>query len=103
MERVVGEAGLATHIQFNRKLVCAKWDPSTFKYTLEVEDTKTGSRSKTSCHVLISAVGIFRLPDTNGIPGLDNFAGKVLHTSQWDPQTDLRNKKVAIIGNGASG
>ncbi len=51
-----------------------------------------------------------RLP---GIPGLDTFQGKTFHTSRWDygytggdpesPMTKLADKRVAIIGTGATG
>ncbi|KAJ3546874.1 hypothetical protein NMY22_g1862 [Coprinellus aureogranulatus] len=103
MNSVVDQAGLAPHIQFNRKLISAKWDPSTFKYSLEVEDTTTGSKFISACHVLIAATGILHIPDLSGIPGVERFEGKLLHTSSWDPNIDLRNKKVAVIGNGPSG
>jgi cation diffusion facilitator CzcD-associated flavoprotein CzcO len=32
-----------------------------------------------------------------------NFAGPKLHTAEWDESIDLTNKRVAIVGTGASG
>lgn len=37
------------------------------------------------------------------MPGLDNFTGPVLHTGHWDESADVRNKRIAVIGNGSSG
>lgn len=40
-----------------------------------------------------------KLPD---VPGLDRFQGKAMHSAQWDHGYDLRGKRVASIGTGAS-
>jgi 4-hydroxyacetophenone monooxygenase len=36
------------------------------------------------------------------IEGLDTFPGPMMHTAQWQPDTDLDGKRVAVIGTGAS-
>ena len=36
------------------------------------------------------------------IPGLENFAGTVFHSAQWDHDHDLTGERVAVIGTGAS-
>lgn len=57
--------------------------------------------------------GPLHVPKLPGIPGLANFKGKAFHTSRWDynytggdangaPMTNLQNKRVAIIGTGAT-
>jgi cation diffusion facilitator CzcD-associated flavoprotein CzcO len=103
MNDVVEQAGLAPHIQFHHNFMRARWDPSRSGYTLEIEDTTTGQIHTSNCHVLICATGNFHVPDMSCMPGIEGFAGELMHTSQWDPEVDLRNKKVAVIGNGASG
>ncbi len=44
--------------------------------------------------------------ETNGvlphIPGLDTFPGEVFHSSRWNHRYDLRGKRVAVVGTGAS-
>ena len=40
-----------------------------------------------------------KFPD---VPGLDDFAGKVMHSARWDHDYDLTGKRVASIGTGAS-
>lgn len=34
---------------------------------------------------------------------MDEYKGHLRHTSNWDPSFDPSNKKIAVIGNGASG
>lgn len=42
-------------------------------------------------------------PKWPDIPGLDKFQGKILHSAVWDKSYDYRGKRVAVLGNGASG
>jgi cation diffusion facilitator CzcD-associated flavoprotein CzcO len=51
---------------------------------------------------VISAVGIFGRPRYPQWPGLEDFGGRVLHTAVWDESVDLRGKRVAVVGTGAS-
>ncbi|WP_134324175.1 flavin-containing monooxygenase [Cumulibacter soli] len=61
---------------------------------------------------VINAVGPASRPKLPGIPGIDDFEGHSFHTSRWDynytggdangGMTKLNDKKVAIIGTGAT-
>ncbi len=51
---------------------------------------------------LITATGFLSQPKTPDIPGITGFAGKVIHTTDWDDSYDLEGKRVAIIGTGAT-
>lgn len=52
--------------------------------------------------MLILAVGPFNRPQIPGFKGLDQFTGKSLHSARWDTTYDLKDKRVAVIGTGAS-
>ena len=52
--------------------------------------------------MLVGAVGALAEPRLPDIPGLDSFAGPVLHTARWDPDLELGDKRVAVVGTGAS-
>ena len=36
------------------------------------------------------------------LPGIDSYQGKKIHSADWDHDYDMRGKKVAVIGTGAS-
>lgn len=57
---------------------------------------------RTTVRLVIMALGPFQRPKYPEIPGLDLFKGNVLHTARWDHQADLKGKRVAVIGTGAS-
>lgn len=52
---------------------------------------------------VVSCVGQLNLPQWPNIEGLDSFSGKKMHSARWDWSYDLKDKKIAVIGNGESG
>lgn len=51
---------------------------------------------------LVTAVGQLNRPAKPAIAGLENFAGPVVHTAEWRGMGDVRGKRVALVGTGAS-
>jgi cation diffusion facilitator CzcD-associated flavoprotein CzcO len=51
---------------------------------------------------VIFASGPLHVPQIPHIPGIENFKGKVFHSSQWDHGYSLQGKTVASIGTGGS-
>lgn len=47
-------------------------------------------------------MGQLNQPKKPEIPGLDDFKGKLMHSARWDWSYDLKDKKIAMIGNGAT-
>ena len=94
--------GLGAHTRFNTTVDAARWNDRTGQWdvTLTAAD---GSQQVHSADYLFSAVGILNVPKYPNIDGLDDFDGEVYHTSRWPADADLAGKRVAVIGNGASG
>lgn len=51
---------------------------------------------------LVSAVGTLNEPKFPDIAGLGDFKGKVMHSARWDWSYPLKDKRIAVIGNGES-
>jgi cation diffusion facilitator CzcD-associated flavoprotein CzcO len=41
-------------------------------------------------------------PSIPKVPGLDTFEGPAFHSAEWDHEVDLKGKRVAVVGTGAS-
>jgi cation diffusion facilitator CzcD-associated flavoprotein CzcO len=52
--------------------------------------------------VLVLATGPLSAPAIPDLPGLDRFQGRLFHSARWDHTFDLRDRRVAVIGTGAS-
>jgi cation diffusion facilitator CzcD-associated flavoprotein CzcO len=52
---------------------------------------------------VVMATGVSGIPNLPDIPSLRNFAGAVLHSSQYDDGEAWKGKKAVVIGTGNSG
>ncbi|MFC5250185.1 flavin-containing monooxygenase [Streptomyces nigrescens] len=96
LERVTDTFGLRPHLRFNSEVRSLRWNGEALHWEVE-----TASGPLTA-DVVVSATGPLSDPKVPDIPGLDTFPGKVSHSARWDHDYDLRGKRVAMIGTGAS-
>ncbi|WP_333663033.1 flavin-containing monooxygenase [Acinetobacter sp.] len=88
---------LYPHIQFNTEIASAN-----FNATQGIWHIQSTTGEKFEAEFLIAAVGQLNRPAYPKIKGLENFKGKTFHSARWDHDYDLTNKRVAVIGTGAS-
>ena len=93
---VADRFGLRDRIRFGTEVVDARFQGGRW-----VLRTDAGAESQVD--FLISATGVLHHPRTPPIAGLDTFGGNVFHSARWDHSVELRDKRVAIIGNGSTG
>ena len=101
VRRVADEYDIRRHVRFGTAVRCAKWDEHTRLWSVQVR-TADDRDEVLHASVVLSCVGAFNPPAVPNIPGLDTFAGPRFHTAQWPKGLDIRAKKVAVIGSGAS-
>lgn len=101
IEAVAMDYQLSKNTHFETTVSQAKFDTATKKWHVTI--VGPGGQQQTLIgNVILSAVGLLSVPFVPDIPGLDTFTGRVCHTAQWPSDLDLTDKKVAIVGNGAS-
>ncbi|MFF5427476.1 MULTISPECIES: flavin-containing monooxygenase [unclassified Streptomyces] len=96
LEHVADTFGLRPHIRLNHEMLRMEWDAEALRWEIET------SAGRLSADVVVSAAGPLSDPQIPDIPGLADFPGKVFHSARWDHDYDLRGKRVAMIGTGAS-
>lgn len=74
----------------------------TTDHTIGLTADKAQSVEHIQANAVICAVGQLNRPAIPKLPGLEQYQGQVIHTAQWPDQIDLKGKKVALIGTGAS-
>lgn len=97
MKGVVAKHNLRKQIRFNSDIVGAKFIEEHGLW--EITD-RTGTVTRVK--LVISATGPLNRPNTPKFKGMELFQGKVFHSAEWDKSYDLRGKRVAVIGTGAS-
>ncbi|CAK1356653.1 unnamed protein product [Cercospora beticola] len=93
---------LERHIRFNTEVKGCKFDPVTGIWTTTVRRGDDGGEATLHSRFVVSAMGQLNNPQYPKITGMDDFAGRIMHSARWDKSFDLRGKKVAVIGNGAT-
>ncbi|MGY9055286.1 MAG: flavin-containing monooxygenase, partial [Alphaproteobacteria bacterium] len=95
---VADKFDLRQYMQFNSRLDSAHFDEAENIWRLKVNETRT-----LTCRFLIMGVGLLSIPTMPRLEGKDDFKGDSFHTFYWPHEGyDLRDKKVAIIGTGAT-
>ncbi|MCW4352621.1 NAD(P)/FAD-dependent oxidoreductase [Hoyosella sp. YIM 151337] len=96
-ESCVDKYGLRDRLRFNSRVESAVFDEASDCWVVG-----TTSGKQLTARYLVTATGVLTQPKPPAIDGIDSFGGTLMHTARWDHTVDLRGKKVAVIGTGAS-
>ena len=101
LEQLTDTYHLRQHIRFDSEVEVMAWDDAAQLWRVTVRDA-SGARTQLVANAVITGVGLLNRPSVPNIGGLADFAGPQMHTAAWDNSIDLRGKRVAVIGTGAS-
>jgi cation diffusion facilitator CzcD-associated flavoprotein CzcO len=107
-KRIAEQFGFADKGLFHTLVNSLKWDEASTRWLV---GTNRGDLIR--ARFVVVAAGVLNMPKLPGIPGIDDFRGKLFHTARWDyaytggsyaePVLDkLADKRVAIVGTGAT-
>lgn len=89
--------GITDKIRYGAEVTEAAFDEASGHWTVTINGTET-----LEAQALVAGVGNLHQPKFPDLPGLDSFTGTAFHSSQWRHDHDLTDRKVAVIGTGAS-
>jgi cation diffusion facilitator CzcD-associated flavoprotein CzcO len=99
--------GLDSRIRYGHKVREARWDSTIARWTLDIERTLADGHQDThslTCRFLFMCSGYYAYDAGHAPtwPGMQTFPGTVVHPQHWPQDLDYRDKRVVIIGSGAT-
>ncbi|MFI7000107.1 flavin-containing monooxygenase [Nocardia sp. NPDC050175] len=88
---------LRANTHFGKAVHRAAWDEATQRWHVRTEQG-----DEYIAQFLVSGIGGLHVPNTPKLAGIERFSGTTFHSAQWNHEYDLRGKRVAVIGTGAS-
>ena len=101
LRHCAGKYAVRDKIRFGCEVASAAFDEATSLWRVDWRDAH-GRAQAGHARVLVSAVGLLGRPAVPAVPGLATFRGPVFHSAQWNHDVPLKDKRVAVIGTGAS-
>jgi cation diffusion facilitator CzcD-associated flavoprotein CzcO len=94
--------GIDEHIWFNTYVRSADWDSSTDTWTVQTE--QEGQPKTYRSRFLFFGTGYYNYdePYRPDFPGIEEFAGAVVHPQHWPESFDHSGKRIVVIGSGAT-
>lgn len=98
------EGGLHKHIRFGHKVVKASWSSETATWTVEALHRASGETVTMTCGWLMMCSGYYNYEHgfTPEFKGRDSFGGQIIHPQHWPESLDYTDKRVVVIGSGAT-
>src|SRR3954469_8065476 len=98
------EAGIDRHIRYGHRVVRAAWSTPDARWEVDVERVGTGETVRMSAGFLHCCTGYYDydVGYTPALPGLERYAGTVVHPQHWPEDLDYSGKRVLVIGSGAT-
>jgi len=90
------------HIRYNNKVSKIEWDSTAARWTVSVN--ANGEEKVISCNFLMTCTGYYNYENgyTPEFKGRDDFKGTFIHPQHWPENLDYQDKKIVVIGSGAT-
>ena len=97
VESVIDHFDLRAHFRFCCGVRAVRWLEARGCWSIITDDDE-----ELEFDVVVPCLGMLSDPRTLDVPGLASFDGPAFHTSRYEHDHDLRNKRVAVIGTGST-
>lgn len=104
IRETAAENGIDDRIRFHHKVVSADWSSADERWTVTVEDPRSGEQHQLTAGFLMSCSGYYRYDEgfTPDFLGMADFEGQVVHPQFWPEDLDYSGKRIVVIGSGAT-
>jgi cation diffusion facilitator CzcD-associated flavoprotein CzcO len=104
MGEVIDDNDLARHIRYDHRINSATWSSETNLWTVEAIDKDSGEALAFTANFLWMCQGYYRHSEgyTPEWKGMADYKGRVVHPQRWPEDIATEDKKIVVIGSGAT-
>jgi len=104
MGEVIEENDLSRHIRYQHTITSATWSSQEKLWTIDATRTDTGEKLRFTTNFFWMCQGYYRHTEgyTPEWKDMARFKGPIVHPQKWPEDLDTRNKRVVVIGSGAT-
>ena len=97
------EYGIDSKIRYGHKVKAARWSSADEHWTVEAAKAD-GSAARFTCNFLYMCSGYYDYAGgyMPSWPGMEKFRGQIVHPQKWPENLDYKDKRVVVIGSGAT-
>jgi cation diffusion facilitator CzcD-associated flavoprotein CzcO len=98
------ENGIDAKIHFNHRVERAEWSSEDARWTITARRTDTDEEVRLTAGFVFMCTGYYHYsePYTPEFPGTERFGGQIVHPQHWNADIDYADKRVVVIGSGAT-
>lgn len=102
LNETVDEFDIRRHIQLNRQVRAARWSSDTSRWSLSV--TADGSDTTITAGFVFMCTGYYSYKGgyRPAFAGEETFEGQIIHPQEWPDDLDYSDRKVVVVGSGAT-
>lgn len=100
----VKEFNIEDKIRFRHKVKSAAWSTESAAWTVELVRGEAEETTTITCNFLFLCGGYYKYDGgyTPDFEGMDSFKGPIVHPQKWTDDVDYKDKRVVVIGSGAT-
>jgi monooxygenase len=107
IREAAAEYDVERHIRYQHKVVAANWSSTDQRWLVTAQRGDSSDSSEQvaiSCKFVFNCSGYYDYEQgyTPDFKGIDDFKGQVIHSQQWPEDLDYKDKRVVVIGSGAT-
>ncbi len=104
LKDTANEYGVADKIRYQHMVKRASWSSEDARWTVDAQVGDNGETVQVTCGFLYMCSGYYNYEAgyTPDFPGIENFAGQIVHPQKWSPDIGYAGQRVVVIGSGAT-
>lgn len=104
LNETADEYGIREKIRHGFHVKSASWSTADARWTVFAEHVESGQQHRFTCSFLFMCAGYYNYDEgyTPEFPGIESYQGRVVHPQKWTDDIEWEDKRVVVIGSGAT-